>query len=139
MPGDFSALRRQLRDLTSPQTMHDLHNLAGREVAGLIDEGFAREQDPDGLPWLPSKAARREGRKTLRDTGRLQDGIRWRADSRGVVVHTTGAANEYAGYHQRGTTRMPRRRFMPEPGALPLPYEARIGNVFRGYLRARYG
>lgn len=140
MPGSgFDRLHRQLRDLQHPQMLHDLHNLAGREVAAQIQQDFAAQRDPDGNYWTPSRAAQREGRRTLRKTGALQDGITWRADSRGAVVQTTGRANRYAAYHQRGTRRMPRRRFMPDPGELPLLYTPRIERVFRDYLRSRYG
>lgn len=132
-------LQRQLRDLADPQTLHDLHNLAGREVYEQIQLDFSAQRDPDGVYWQPSRAAQRERRRTLRDTGALQDGITWMADSRGVIIKTTGRANRYATFHKRGTRRMPRRRFMPDAGKLPARYEPRLLNVFADYFRSRYG
>ena len=131
-------LERQLQALTNPQVLHDLHNLAGRDIAELVQAGFAGEHDPNGDPWLPSKAAQREGRKTLRKTGALQDGIRWKADSRAVIIQTTGKANAYAAYHQYGTRRLPVRQFLPE-GEIPLPYERKLSDTFRTYFRERFG
>lgn len=132
-------LQQQLRDLAAPQTLHDLHNLAGREVFEQLQADFTAQVDPDGVHWIPSRAAQREGRRTLRDKGALQDGIIWRADSRGLIVKTSGRANNYAAFHQGGTRRLPRRRFMPQPGTVPPRYEARLVNVFSDYFRRRYG
>ncbi|GGR00275.1 phage virion morphogenesis protein [Deinococcus ruber] len=162
-------LRRQLAALTDPRTLHDLHNLAGRDIAGLVQAGFVGEHDPNGDPWLRSKAAKREGRKTLRDTGALQDGIRWKADSRAVVIFTTGKANRYAAVHQYGSRgrAQPRRsngRFrsrkstaklkrsvsltylsgLPKrqflpEGEIPLPYERKLSDTFRAYFKERFG
>lgn len=134
----FQQLRRQLATLSNPQTLHDLHNLAGRDIAQLVQEGFAGQHAPDGDPWLPSKAALRAGRKTLRDTGNLQDKIQWRADSRAVIIQTTGPANAYASFHQKGTKRLPKRQFLPE-GDLPLPYERKLAETFRTYFKERFG
>ncbi|MFC6592408.1 phage virion morphogenesis protein [Deinococcus lacus] len=136
---NMTRLQQQLRDLADPQTLHDLHNLAGREVHAQIQADFTAQQAPDGSYWQPSRAAQREGRRTLRDSGALQDGITWKADSRGVVIQTTGRANRYAGFHQHGTRRLPKRQFMPEGSELPARYEARLVNVFEGYFRSRYG
>ncbi|THF70499.1 hypothetical protein E7T06_07280 [Deinococcus sp. Arct2-2] len=134
----FAALQRRLASLSDPRTLAELHNLAGRDVAELVDAGFAGEHDPNGDPWLPSRAAQKEGRKTLRKIGNLQDGIQWKADSRGVVFQTTGKANRYARYHQDGTRRMPQRQFLPE-GEIPLPYERKLVATFRDYFQSRFG
>lgn len=32
---------------------------------------FTQQRQPDGVPWLPSKRAQRDGGKTLIDTGKL--------------------------------------------------------------------
>lgn len=123
----------------SSATRQDLYNLAGREVYALVQDGFTAESDPYGRGWKPSAAASREGRRTLRETGALQDGIKWKADSRGLILSTTGNANRYATFHQSGTRRMPRRQFMPEPGQLPPLYQKEIGAVFNRYFLERYG
>lgn len=115
--------------------LHDLHNIAGHETHELILEGFRRESDPYGVPWRPT----RRSNPILQDTLALRDGITWRADSRGVELHTSGRANDYAAFHQRGTRKMARRKFMPDPGQLPPIYERQIGNAFRDYFRERCG
>ncbi len=162
-------LKRKLRSLSDPRTLHELNNLVGRDIAELVQEGFAGQHDPNGNPWLPSKAAQREGRKTLRDTGDLQDGIRWLADSRGVVIRTTGRANRYAAFHQYGTRASTRAvgrggRFRSKKstarlrtsvgirylsglparpflpeGEIPLPYERKLTVTFRQYFAERFG
>lgn len=162
----FRDLKRQLRDLESPRTMQDLHNIAGRAASELVAQGFAQARDPDGVPWAPTK--RRN--PILVDSKALRDGIRWKADSRGLVIRTTGKANEYAAFHQdgtRGRTRaldkrgrfrsdrstnrlkrsvrivyipgLPARKFLPREGAIPAAWAARIENDFRTYFRQRYG
>ncbi len=131
-------LRRKLRTLSDPRTLHELYNIAGAEVYGLVQQGFALEQDPDGDPWKPSRAAQRENRKTLRDTGRLQDGITWKADSRGLIVTTTGKANAYARYVQKGTRYSVARKFMPE-NALPKQYQDALRTAFSAYFQSRFG
>ena len=133
-----SSWQGQLQGLFNGQTRQDLYNLAGRDVAELVQTGFSEEHDPNGDPWQPSRAAQREGRKTLRKTGALQDGIRWKADSRRLVIQTTGSANAYAAYHQGGTRRLPARQFLPE-SEIPLPYERKLADTFRTYFRERFG
>lgn len=161
----FKGLKRQLADLQSPRTLHDLHNIAGRAIHAQVMQGFARERDPDGSPWAPTK--RRN--KILQDTLALRDGIRWKADSRGVLIRTTGAANRYAAFHQKGTRArrqsvkrggrfirnsrgakrktdravqipgLPARKFLPDQGIIPAGYALAIQNDFRVYFRQRYG
>lgn len=162
----FKGLQRQLADLQNPRTLHDLHNLAGRAVHEQVLQGFARERDPGGSPWAPTK--RRN--KILQDTLALRDGIRWKADSRGVIIRTTGAANRYAAFHQHGTRGrsrgvnrrgqfrsdrstarlktkvairfvpgLPARPFLPDQGVIPAGYAVAIQNEFRTYFRQRYG
>lgn len=163
----FKGLKKQLADLQKPQTLHDLHNLAGRATHELVHEGFRRETDPYGVPWQ----ATTRPNPVLRDTGALEDGIKWKADSRGLVFRTTGKANDYAAYHQHGTrpsTRargkggrfrskkstgklkraavgityipgLPARKFLPDEGRMPAAYAARLQNDFRTYFRQKYG
>ncbi|MCD0156016.1 phage virion morphogenesis protein [Deinococcus sp. 6GRE01] len=133
------SITRQLQALADPRTLHDLYNVAGAEVYAQVQDGFTAETDPYGRGWVPSRAATRQNRRTLRETGALQDGIRWKADSRGIVLGTSGPANEYATYHQRGTRRLPKRQFLPEPGQMPRPYEVRISRAFNRYFTERFG
>ena len=46
-----------------------------REVARAMETSvllnFTQQRQPDGIPWLPSKRAQKDGGKTLIDTGKL--------------------------------------------------------------------
>lgn len=46
-----------------------------REIARAMETSvllnFTQQRQPDGIPWLPSKRAQRDGGKTLIDTGKL--------------------------------------------------------------------
>lgn len=46
-----------------------------REIARAMETSvllnFTQQRQPDGVPWLPSKRAQRDGGKTLIDTGKL--------------------------------------------------------------------
>lgn len=133
----FKDLKRQLADLQQPRTLHDLHNLAGRATDELVREGFRRETDPYGVPWAPTKRSN----PVLHDTGALEDGIRWKADSRALIFRTTGKANEYAAYHQYGTRASTRARgkggrFRSKKGTAKLK-RAAVGITYIPGLPAR--
>ena len=46
-----------------------------REIARVMETSvllnFTQQRQPDGVPWLPSKRAQKDGGKTLIDTGKL--------------------------------------------------------------------
>ena len=165
LPTTLPGLQRFLGRVASQQTLHDIHNHTGKVLVREVNKGFEAERAPDGKPWIRSASAARRGGKTLRDTGALQDGITWTADSRGVSLKTTGKANKYAAIHQYGGSRtnhhatsgkfrsnraaakspgksvthsLPARPFLPE-GRLPSSYVKAInGELFR-YMRSRFG
>lgn len=159
-------LRRQLATLQKPQTLHDLHNIAGRAAHDLVMQGFAQARDPYGKPWAPTKRSN----PILVDSKALRDGITWKADSRGVVMRTTGAANKYAAFHQDGTRSfllpvnrrgrfrsrrstarlkrsvtvrripaLPARKFLPDGPTIPPAWEPRLRHDFEAYLTAKFG
>ena len=167
LPTTLPGLQRFLGLVASQQTLHDIHNHTGKVLVQEVNRGFAAERAPDGRPWIRSASAARRGGKTLHDTGALQNGITWQADSRGVSLKTTGKSNAYAAIHQYGGSRtnhhgpsgkfrsnraaakspsttnsvthgMPARPFLPE-GRLPSSYTKAInGELFR-YMRQRFG
>lgn len=53
----------------------------GRYMKTAMQMRFRRQVDPDGKPWVPSKAAKTRGGQTLRDTNRLFRSLTWRAGS----------------------------------------------------------
>lgn len=162
----FSQLKKQLKDLQNPRTLHDLHNLAGHAAHELVMEGFARETDPYGAHWAPTTRPN----PILQDTLALRGGIRVKADSRAVVIRTTGKANKYAHFHQFGTRGrargvdkrgrfrsdrstnrlkrsaairfvpgLPARKFLPDEGRMPVGWAVRFQADFRRYFREKYG
>jgi len=137
---DFERLKRGLRDLGSDQMLHDLSNLAGQAIVEQVQVGFDTESDPYGVPWRPSRAAQREGRKTLTDTRKLRDGIVWRADVRDVVVKTSGLPRTigYDRFNQYGTRSTVARPYLPQDD-LPPRFEKAIVTSFTAYLNSKYG
>ncbi len=65
-----------------------------RDVARVMETSvllnFTQQRQPDGIPWLPSKRAQKDGGKTLIDTGRLLASLQTR----------TGADFAEAGFAQ---------------------------------------
>lgn len=64
-------------------------------------ERFDNERAPDGTPWLPSLRAKATGGKTLTDTARLKQSVRFIASPDQVEIGTNVI---YARVHQEGAT-----------------------------------
>ena len=72
----------------------------GRAIHSDVMLGFRSGRAPDGTPWLPLQRPRKRGPgQPLRDTGRLQRSITWRASSTQAVIGTNVA---YARAHNFG-------------------------------------
>ncbi len=83
-------------DLSEP-----LENI-GHDMLVITQRAFELSRSPEGVAWLPSAAATREGRQTLIDTGRLgknQETFSWIVSAFGVVFGTNVV---YAAIHQFG-------------------------------------
>lgn len=78
-----------LQRVTLRPLMQDL----GRQVHTSVLLNFTQQRSPDGVPWLPSKAAIAENRKTLIDTGRLLASIDYQVMGDTAIV---GAGVDYA-------------------------------------------
>jgi phage gpG-like protein len=81
-------------------------NAVRQMLASDSRENFASSSDPDAKPWRPLK--RRKG-KPLLDRGVLRGSVTTKAEGPRVIQ---GSAQPYASFHQRGTRRIPRRRFL---------------------------
>lgn len=68
---------------------------------------FRRQIGPDGVRWIPSKAALDRGGQTLRASGRLQRSLTWQATPGSAEVGTNVA---YARVHQLGIAEIVRVR-----------------------------
>jgi len=116
----LSQLQAHLTDLTP--AMDEI----GRRLEGNIRDRFAMARAPDGAPWLQwadstrksypfpgTRAAAREGRpgnaRLLDRFGHMLDGVNYQADATSVRV---GVDAPYAGWHEFGTQRMPRRQML---------------------------
>lgn len=75
----------------------------GRAMVSDIDMNFRRSQGPDGTPWDSLK--HRDG-QPLRDTGRLQRSISYKASEDETEV---GTNLKYAATHQFGATIKPKK------------------------------
>lgn len=72
---------------------------------------FRNQNDPSGRPWKKSKRAKREGGKTLVDTGRLRSSIAFITTNTDVFIGTNVV---YADTHQFGLEKLniPQRAFL---------------------------
>lgn len=104
-------LERKLTLLTGALDTVAILDEAGAVLFQRIKRRFLDQEDPDGQAWIPSKASRkRSGGGTLYDTGRLFHSIQLYAD--GENSRAIGTNVPYAGYHNFGTSRLPRRQFL---------------------------
>lgn len=113
-----------------------------REAAGdidnLLDRQFATGTDPYGKAWAPLRpASLARGRKPPPlSRGRV------RASARAYPLGGSGIGIEVsdgtAGFHNTGTSRMAKRRLLPDR-ALPAKWQAAIDKRFRAAVRQRLG
>lgn len=103
------------------------------ETKLLIDDGFAKRQDPSGKRWARRK--RRYPWPILNKTLALRRG--WKAEGN---QHYFGFRNAipYAVFHQKGTANMVARKMVPE-GALPRKWRDRIRKVWLRTAKKHFG
>ncbi|QDV78084.1 phage virion morphogenesis protein [Botrimarina mediterranea] len=101
--------------------MRELMESEVAEVEEVERNSFANQTAPNGQAWAPLKPAtiKRKGHsRILVETGRLgvsltqsghPDAVVEIVDEPGQGGFSRGTAVEYAGYHQKGTKRMPAR------------------------------
>ncbi|HEX7012329.1 MAG TPA: phage virion morphogenesis protein [Steroidobacteraceae bacterium] len=131
-----AALRRkvvQLKDRSVPN----------RQIAAVLDNWVQRNFRGEGSlvgGWTPFKAGGRRLRgggidtsaKLLQDTGRLRISVQpfWDRDIVGI-----GSDLAYAAHHEHGTTRIPRRRILPEEQDVIRPILATYNRYFQTVSR----
>jgi len=109
-------------------------------------ENFVGQHTPDGTPWMPfrrSPSRRRggPGSKLLRDTGLLMTSVT--ASGAGHIEEQApqrfvfGTNLHYAGYHQFGTRRIPRRQFLGFGPKLLQDIDAAIGEFVEKKLAGK--
>ena len=136
-----AALGRLVRTLDNPKPVMDE---IGAHLESSTVRRFEAERGPNGRAWKPSKRARKQGGKTLSDTGRLCASITRRASRREVAVGTNVL---YAAIHQFGgkiekqapfsDARLPRARERVRIEAVHPPEKGRCQSRVRVHRGAR--
>lgn len=139
--GDFGSLAAWERAFRSaPKTLQEMAQPMAEEVLGLVQEGFAKEQNPYGEPWAPKAIP--DGRSILvGKTARLRRG--WHVKRAGKSGFMVAPSVDYAGLHQNPTKKrikakngkalafsgggatMFRRSVKPPPQRMMVPVSAR--------------
>ena len=127
----FQAIDRLAQSMQSmPETIARAARAMGDETLKLIDEGFTKQQSPDGAAWAAKK--RPDGRRILHGrTGRLKGGNRMIPLRRGFIVRNN---TPYASFHMTGTSRHVARPFYPSRGRVPSTWRPRWVRVVRAEL-----
>ena len=89
-------IQKKLRDLKAKVTdLTVVMKNIGEVLLDSTDQRFAKEQDPDGRPWIPNspytiakKKTLKRIQKVLQDTGRGRASISYRATPSSVAVGT---------------------------------------------------
>lgn len=143
----LTALDKRLVDLTPVMT--DI----GAALEEAVRVRFDTKQDPSGQPWaqlspvtraIYARADRQRKRgggtevvsrgSLMIRTGQLREGVSFRATSSQVEI---GFDRRYAGYHEFGTSRMPRRGLLtadPTTGALGDDDRRAVLDILQSYL-----
>lgn len=96
----ITELRDKLKALQKALNVTDILDESEAILLNRIRARFLSEEGPDNIPWVKSKAALDEGRKTLFKTGTLFHSIQ--AFKRGRNGRAIGTDVHYAVYHQFG-------------------------------------
>jgi phage gpG-like protein len=97
---DDSALAQQLAALIARAgNLKPAFDDIGMDMVAVTERAFELSRSPEGVPWAPSEAAKREGRKTLVKTTNLKGSFSYIASETGVVYGTNVF---YAAFHQGG-------------------------------------
>lgn len=120
---------------------------AGEAVANTARLSFANSSTPTGERWVALSEVtvkqRRGGSSTpLRDTGRLMNSILVSAAMGGVLVGSNlvySNIHNYGGMTGRGhKTRIPQRRYMPDPDNMPVELSAELSEITTSHIRAAF-
>lgn len=102
---DDGGLRRAIgRAVTAGADLREPLEGSGALLESSTRGRFDSGMGPDGVPWLPSRRAVETGGQTLKDTGNLQDSIRYEVGTDEVEVGVDGRnpSSEHAATHQFG-------------------------------------
>lgn len=111
-------------------------NSIGVEIHRHVIDCFEHEKSPDGINWAalsPATLKKRRGGNAniLRDKGNMYTSLGHNASDNHVEI-TIG--QDYAPFHQFGTSKMPARPFFPS-STLPQEWERDVMDVLNLYLQ----
>ena len=125
----LAALREQAQDFSAPLAEFALWK------ERQLKNNFSKQIDPDGNPWEPladstldDKRRRGAPLDILTDTATLKSGIEAMPATRDEAGVASTAGAEYGILHQKGTQRLPQRRYM---GWSPGDADVAIGFIER--------
>ncbi len=158
--GDFAKLQRLVGTfrMLKAQGARRVTKQMSLEALDLVHSCFDNERSPDGVPWIRSQRAARDGGKTLQDTRRLKNSIASRVTSSTsfslvtkviyAAIHNFGGEIRRKERLQRRTRKgtfsrrgrlsswmgavaavMPQRQFIPDSGRMPPAWERRLRAV----------
>lgn len=135
-------LRDRLSSLQTSTFQERVAKLCGAAALKLVADEFRFSRAPDGTPWAPvgrvtGKKLRRgqygprRGGKPLLKTRRLMTSFGVQPTPAGFRI---GTAVPYAGYHQRGTSRMVARPMLPGR-VLPESWQVAMATALNAAVR----
>ena len=113
-------IRQKLKLFVSGRARAVAQEAVASTLLELIDEGFDNRSDPYGFSWAPHVIP--VDHEILEDTRALREGFYSVVLGNEVSIQN---AVGYAGVHQAGSARIPRRAMLPY-GPLPAPWSERI-------------
>lgn len=106
-------------------------NLA-EEAINLTREGWDRQSDPYGSAWAPKKHP--DGAAILVRTGALRNS--WHVEKANRRGFTVASGQNYAKFHQDGTSRMQPRMMVPRKGDIPGRWQKSFEEVTADILES---
>lgn len=133
--GDFGKIgewAKRFSHAAVEQAKRAIAERVAAEALVLVEEGFQKEQAPNGARWAPLKY--RVG-KILTKTGKLRGSFK--SSTAGRQIRITSRV-KYAGFHQSGTSRMVARPMLPG-GSLPRRWDRRLTREAEQVLLEKFG
>ena len=113
-----------------PRVMSRAATDAADNISDLIDAQFDAGVGPWGNPWAPlAESTKRKGRQDppLDDEGVLRSPVVEALQGAGIRISYD---EDYAEFHQNGTSRMPQRMLVPPEGTISPAWNAAIVEAY---------
>lgn len=134
LTGDFQKLSqwsKKFDAIAKPSTRFSIAGEMADAHLKAISRQFERERNPYGIRWR--KKQKPDGRKTLQGpTGRLRRFHKITVNQYGYRVGTDAP---YLKYHQKGTSRMPARKVIPDENRIPGELAREFRKIYTRRMR----